>query len=67
MATEEEVYFTKTLYFLLHINERHITPLSKEKFQDAVIRVMEDNINNVTMDNLFQSPVTINAQNKRDK
>ena len=52
-------------------NRRHGSPLSSKKPWEAVIRVMEDeekyaerNVNNVTTDTLFQSPVTINAQKK---
>ena len=55
---------------LLEHNHRHGTPLSSKKLQETVIRVMENkykyserNVNNVTMDTLFQSPITINAQN----
>ena len=64
MATERKLHFTKILDSILDDNERHGTPLSREKLQKAVSRVMEDKVNNVTMDTLFQSPVTINAQNK---
>ena len=56
---------------LIEHNRRHGTPLSNKKLQEAVIRVMGDkekyaehNVNNVTTDNLFQYPVTINAQKK---
>ena len=45
--------------------------MSNKNLQKAVIVVMEDeendaksNVNNVTTDTLFQSPITINAQNK---
>ena len=64
MATEREVYFTKMLDYLLNDNERHGTSFSRKNLQGAVIRVMEDNVNNITIDTLFQSPFTINAQNK---
>ena len=64
MATERRVYFTKMLDYLLDDNECHDTPSSRENIQEAVIKVMEDNVNNVTMDTLFQYPVTINPQKK---
>ena len=64
MTTERKVYFTKILDSLLGNNERHGTPLSRENIQEAVRRIMEDNVNNVTMDTLFQSPATINAKKK---
>ena len=45
--------------------------MSNKKLREAVIIVMEDeekyverNVNNVTTDTLFQSPVTVNAQKK---
>ena len=40
MDTEREVYFTKMLNSLIDDNERHGTPLSCKKLQEAVIRVM---------------------------
>ena len=56
---------------LIEYNRRHGTPMSNEKLQEEVIRVMKDeekyakrNVNNVTTDTLFQSPATINAQKK---
>ena len=62
------------LDFPLDHNDRHRTPLSSKKLQEAVSRVMAEtkqeekdvkrNVNNVTMDDLFQSPVTIKAQRK---
>ena len=71
MVTPREEYFTKMLDSLPKHNHSHSTPLSSKKLQKAVSRVMEEeekyakrNVNNVTTDNLFQSPVTINAQNK---
>ena len=45
--------------------------MSSKRLRDAVIRVMkeeeeeiESNINNITMDTSFQSPVAMNSQNK---
>ena len=56
---------------LIKNNHRHGTPMSNKNLRKAVIRVMEDeekdakrNVNNVTKDTLFQSPVTVNAQKK---
>ena len=64
MDTERKIYFTKMFNYLLGDNERHVTPLSREKLQESFGIVMEDNVNNVTMDNLFLSPVNINTQKK---
>ena len=68
-ATEE--YFTDILDSLIDDNERHSTPLSSKNLQDTFSRVMEEeekyserNVNNINMDTLFQSPVTINTQRK---
>ena len=67
MDAEREVHFTKMLDSLIDNNERHGTPLSRKNLHEAVSRVMEDNVNNVTMDTFFQSPITINAQKKDAK
>ena len=55
-------------------NHRHGTPLSSKKLQETVIRVMENkykyserNVNNVTMDTFFHSPVITNSQKKDEK
>ena len=71
MATPKEEYFTELLEYLIEHNHRHGTPISNEKLQESVIRVMDDeekdakrNVNNVTTDTLFYSPVTVNKQNK---
>ena len=71
MATPKEEYFGEMLDQIIKHNHRHGTPMSNEKLQEAVIRIMEDkerdakrNVNNVTTDTLFQSPVTVNAQKK---
>ena len=64
MATERKLYFTNILYYLLDCNHCHGTPLSRENLQKAFSRVMEDNVNNVTIDTLVRSPVTIHAQKK---
>ena len=71
MATPKEEYFTKTLDSLIDYNHCHGTPQSIKDPQEAVSRFMEEeekyakhNVNNVTKDDFFQSPVTINAQKK---
>ena len=71
MATPKEEYFTEMLDHLIEHNIFHGTPMSNEKLREAVIRVVADeeknakrNVNNVTTDTLFQSSVTVNAQNK---
>ena len=49
-------------------NDRHGQQMSNKNLRDAVIRVMkeeeeeiESNINNITMDTSYQSPVAMNA------
>ena len=56
---------------LLEHKHRQGTPLSSKNLREAVIIVMEErgkyvkfNVKNVTMDTLFQSPVTINTEKK---
>ena len=73
MATPKEEYFGEMLDHIIKQNHRHDTPMSNENLQEAVIRVMKDeeiyakrNFKNVITDTLFQSPVTVNAQNKYD-
>ena len=76
MATAREEYYTKMLDSLLNHNDCHGTPLSSKKIQGAVSRFIaeteeeekdaERNIKNVSMDTLFQSPVTINTQRKNE-
>ena len=56
---------------LIDHNDRHNVPLSNEKLQQAVSTVMSEteedecdtkcNVNNLTMDNFIQSPVTTNT------
>ena len=71
IATPKEEYFVEILDQLIEHNHCHGTSMSNEKLREAVIRVMEDkekdaenNVNNVTMDTLFQSPANINVQKK---
>ena len=71
MTTSREEFFTEMLNSLLKHIHCHVTPLSSKNLQEEVSRVMEEeekypkrNVNNVTMDTLFHSPVTINAQMK---
>ena len=71
MGTEREVYYTKMLDSQLDHNYHHVTPFSSKKLQEAVSRVMEaeekgseSNLNTVTINTLFQSPVTITTQKK---
>ena len=71
MATTREEYLIKMLDSILDDNERHGTTLSSKKLQGAVsIVIVEEekyakhNANNVTMDTLFHSPITINTQKK---
>ena len=71
IATPKEEYFTEMLHSLIERNRCHSTPMSNKNLQEAVIRVMEDekndanrNVHNVTTDNLFQAPITLNVQKK---
>ena len=71
METTREVYYTKILDSPLNHNDCHDTPFSSKQIQESVSRFMEEeekyskrNFNNVTMDALFQYPVTINTQRK---
>ena len=71
MTTPTEEYFMEMLDYLLEHNHRHGTPLFSKNLREVFIRVMGDeekdaecNVNNVTKDTLFQSPVSINAQKK---
>ena len=68
MSTAREEYYTKMLDSLHDDNDRHGTPLFSKNLQEAVIRVIEeeekDTERNVTMDDLFHSPITINTQRK---
>ena len=71
MATPKEEYLTEMLDHLNEHNRRNDKPLSSKNLRESVIRVMEEeekdakcNVNNVTANNSFQSPVAINAQKK---
>ena len=64
MDTPKEKYYTKLLKSLVDNNNRNGAPLSNEKIRQAVSIVMEEteaelkrNINEITMDTSFQSPV----------
>ena len=72
--TTKDKYFEKMLETLVNHNDRHNAPFSNEKLWQAFSTVMEEteeeehndknNANNMAMDNLCQSPVTINTQRK---
>ena len=71
MATEDNEYFTDILDTLNKYQDRHGQRLSSKNLKEAVLRVMEQqeeeikrNINNITCDTSFQSPVTMNVQKK---
>ena len=56
---------------LIEYNDRHVQQLSGKKLWYAVIRVMEEeeeeiksHINKITIDTSFQSPVAMNTQKK---
>ena len=65
MDTEGNGYFTDIINTLNKYQDHHSQILSSKKLKEAVIRVMEQekeeierNINNITCDTSFQSPVT---------
>ena len=71
MATEDNEYFTNILDTLNRYQDRHGQTLCSKKLKEAVLCVMDEeeeeigrNINNVTCDTPFQSPVTKNVQKK---
>ena len=71
MAIKGSAYFTDILDHLNGYQDRHIRILSSKNLKEAVPRVMEQeeeeiepNINNITCNTSFQSPVTKNVQNK---
>ena len=71
MATEDNEYFTDILDTLNKYQDRHGQRLSNKKLKEAVLRVMDEeeeeierNINNITCNNPFQSPVTKNVKKK---
>ena len=71
MATSGNKYFTDILEHLNKYQDRHGQILSSTKLKEAVLRIMEQeeeeierNINNITCATSFQSPVTKNVQNK---
>ena len=74
MATTKDKYFEKMLDTLVNYNDCHNVPLSNDKLQLEVSKVMskteeeehnaKHNANNVTMNTFCQSPTTTNTQRK---
>ena len=71
MATEYNDYFTDILDTLNRYQDRHGQRLSSSNLKEAILHVMDEeeedterNINNVTRDTPFQSPVTNSVQKK---
>ena len=71
MATKRDEYFTEMLDYLDKYNDRHGQRLSSKNLKEAILRVMEEeeedikrNINNITWDTLFQYPIAMNVQKK---
>ena len=71
MATEDNEYFTDILDTLNKYQDRHGQRLSSKNLKEAVLCVMDEeeveierNINNITCNTSFQSPVTNNVQKK---
>ena len=64
-------YFTDMLDHQNEYNDRHSQRLSGKNIKESVLQVMEEeeeevkhNINNITCDTSFQSPITMNIQKK---
>ena len=71
MATSGNEYFMYILYHLNKYHDRHGQIFFSKKLKEAVLRVMEEkeeeiecNINNITCDTSFWSPVAMNVQKK---
>ena len=71
MATSGNEYFTRILDHLNEYHDCHGQILSSKKLKEAVLRVMEQeeeeierNIDTITCDTSFESPVTMNVQKK---
>ena len=71
MATEDNEYFTDILDTLNEYQDRHGQRLSSKKLRESVRRIMDEkeeemerNINNITCNTSFQSPVTKSVQKK---
>ena len=71
MATPRFEYFTDLLDHLNKYNDRHGERLSSKHIKEAVLRVMDDeeeeierNINNIICSTSFQSPFAMNVQKK---
>ena len=71
MATEDNECFTDIYDTLNKYQDFHSQILSSKKLKEVVLRVMDEeeeemksNINNITCDTPFQSPVTKNVQKK---
>ena len=71
MATAYNEYLMEVLDTLNEYQDRHGQILSSKKLREAVCCVMDEeeeemerNINNITCDTPFQSPVTKSLQNK---
>ena len=71
MATEDNEYFTDVIDTLNEYQDRHSQRLSSKKLGEADCRVMDEeeeemerNINNITCDTSFQSPVSKSVQKK---
>ena len=67
MANPQDKYYTDMLENLIKVNNREGGPFSNERLQQAVIDVREEtdagherNINNITCDDSYQSPMKNN-------
>ena len=73
MATQEDEYLADMLETIIEHNDRTKTPLSKEKLQQEINKIVaetekeECNANNVTKDTLFKLPVTTNTPREKIK
>ena len=69
MANVDNEYFTDIIDTLNEYQDRHGQRLSSKKIKEALLCVIyeeeeeiERNVNNITCDTLFQSPITNNEQ-----
>ena len=69
MATEDNEYFTDIIDNMNEYQDRHGQRLSSKNLKETILRVMDEeeekierNINNITCDTPFQSPITKNGK-----
>ena len=69
METPKYKYYTDLLRTITDCNDHNGAPLSNEKIQDAINRLIveeEADVQKVTVDNFSQTPVTPNTQGENE-